>query len=281
MTSRRLLRSPRECNELDWAGFRFESTIVISNDSGCAFSIDVERHTTREFNHAPRGTTACQVSAVNCLRSEPLFVTGDNNGVLRLWDLREPHCIPIAFTPAAGSDFNCCAFSPCERFVQGATENDSVWVFDVRNLKQPVHVLQHGTFPGIDRAQGGGEETVVSKKGTNMSRWSRSSLLATCGEDTTLRIWDVRRGDPLLTTITAHTDAVNCAAFSPDELLIVSGCDGRRVALHSLTSEDAAQTQRLRYKNHADGDQFAGLYLPFRLPGSGSWATNDEPMPQS
>ena len=56
-------------------------------------------------------------------------------------------------------------------------------------------------------------------------------LLASAGDDGTVRLWDPASGDPIGEPLTGHTDAVCAVAFSPDGTLLASAGDDGTVRL--------------------------------------------------
>ena len=51
------------------------------------------------------------------------------------------------------------------------------------------------------------------------------SIVAACGSDNTIKLYDAQNGD-LLRTLSGHTDDVNTIAFSPDGQMLASGAGG-------------------------------------------------------
>lgn len=80
-----------------------------------------------------------------------------------------------------------------------------------------------------------GSETVInSLTGHSGGVWSvnfhpNSSQLCTSSEDKSVRIWDARTNRPVGSLYGQHTDAVYCAAWSPDGSVIATGSADNKV----------------------------------------------------
>jgi WD40 repeat protein len=67
--------------------------------------------------------------------------------------------------------------------------------------------------------------------------------------DGTIRVWDARTGNPILSPLKMHTDWVGCVAFSPNSRQIASGfSDNTIVVLHAMTGKVVAGP----FKGHTD-----------------------------
>ncbi len=63
----------------------------------------------------------------------------------------------------------------------------------------------------------------------------RTTRLATCSYDKTIRVWDIENGRPTQ-VLREHTDAVFAVAFSPDDKWLASGAGDRTVKIWDLAS---------------------------------------------
>jgi len=90
------------------------------------------------------------------------------------------------------------------------------------------------------------------------------TLLATCSEDATCRLWDVVEGQELF-CLREHTDAIYSVRFSPDGThLLTSGSDGKIIIwdLRSLTLNEPETTTRAVVQTIEVGtDAFGAQYI--------------------
>ena len=201
-----------------------------------------------------RGTVP--VTDVSCARSMPLFATGLSVGRLMFWDERAGVRAPVAECAQMRSEFNHLSFSTDDLYLQASMEDSHVYVFDVRALARPLHVFAHEPCPHASRERG-------DSLGVTMSRWTRQGFLFSCGADGAFKVWDLRAAgtDALLRTVRAHCFSVSCVDVSPDGTVVASGCDGNRLALHSIAYEDpvfAPITDQF--------DPLAAEFGPLKLP---------------
>ena len=195
------------------------------------------------------------MSDVSSARTMPLFATGLCHGEVQFWDIRSTKN-PIASCPQMKCEFNQMSFSPDDLYFQSSMEDSSVYVFDIRMLNKPLRVFVHDYYEDTERQP---QDSV----GVTMSRWTKQDFLFSCGGGGTCKVWDLRRAgsDALLKTVRAHCFSVSCIDVSPDGMTIASGCDGNRVALHSIAYEDPVLPPIT-----AHCDPLASLFGPLKLP---------------
>ena len=72
--------------------------------------------------------------------------------------------------------------------------------------------------------------SAIEGLGVPCAAWlHRSPVLVTGGEDARVRLWDVRRGDPLMVAMRGHQAPLSCVAVSRDDAMIASGDDSYKV----------------------------------------------------
>src|SRR5438552_3242178 len=67
--------------------------------------------------------------------------------------------------------------------------------------------------------------------------WSPDGdILASCGDDSTVRLWDWKTGDQVR-ALREHKDSVNCVAWSPAGKTLATGSDDNTVRLWDTNSD--------------------------------------------
>ena len=260
-TSEWLARGYGSCNDAAWTHLGDRVVATFENGSvglfpvcGGSSSSSSSSGSSSMRADVSRGTVP--VTDVSCARSMPLFATGLAGGRLVFWDERTGVRAPVGECAAMRSEFNHLSFSTDDLHLQASMEDSHVYVFDVRTLARPLHVFAHERCPLASRERG-------DSLGVTMSRWTRQGFLFSCGADGAFKVWDIRRAGAcaLLRTVRAHCFSVSCVDVSPDGTVAASGCDGNRLALHSIAYEDpvfAPITDQF--------DPLAAEFGPLKLP---------------
>ena len=111
------------------------------------------------------------------------LASGSSDGMVRLWDLRQPEAAPVVL-PAGGVPVYAVAFSPDNQQLAAGSLNSVAWLWNLHQLEVPPLVLRGHTGPVFSVA--------FSPDGQR---------LATGSHDQTIRLWQVH---------TAHLADVVC-----------------------------------------------------------------------
>ncbi|KAJ3188141.1 hypothetical protein HDU85_005289 [Gaertneriomyces sp. JEL0708] len=149
-----------------------------------------------------------------------------SDGMVRLFDSRKPG---VAGTFQTGQyDHNLVGFSPCGRFIYSCSDPDE-------SVKAPSTVVIDWRFgKELGRLEHGPPATHAAEDGICAAHFARSGLLYTGGPDETVRVWDVRRGDPLVRVLDGHSGAVSSIAMNEEEDCLAVGCTTGHVTLWKL-----------------------------------------------
>ena len=141
-----------------------------------------------------------------------LLASATNQGTIALWDPASGAAIDPAW-PAHDGEISALAFTPDGRTLVSAGHNDgTIRFWDVSG--------QQAIIPRVTptNQQGEVQDAALSPDG---------SILATAGEDGTIRLWDTKRQLPIGAPLTGHESAVYTVAFGPDGTVLYSaGEDG-------------------------------------------------------
>jgi WD40 repeat protein len=169
--------------------------------------------TGREFRRFPSHTN--WVLAMAFSPNSKLLATGSADATIRLWDIQAGQC-RRTLTNHTGGVLSL-AFSPDERLLAsgGADAYSRLW--EVRSGRE---------LPAIKAFINGVTAVAFIAFSPDSTRLvtvaSGSEREADWSQESRIRLWDVSSGQELLSFL-AHTNAVYCAAFSPDGRRIATG----------------------------------------------------------
>lgn len=229
-----------------------------------------------------------RLTAVAYHPTEPLMVTGAEDGTMVIWDMDTKTAIKhfqsdvpdyiwdIAIHPAG--DFFAVAYGDAsielydshtgELLADALLEHaDSVWSvtfspdgslmvstsYDTDVFLWDVDSLMSDS-PNYRYLQSEGEDSGAHDDGVWDAAFSPDGKrLATVGADNTLRIWDVETGKMLIDPIIAHDNWVLCVAWSPDGTRIVTGSADETIRFWDASSDESlGQPMGLPLSRHSD-----------------------------
>jgi WD40 repeat protein len=160
------------------------------------------------------GTDRSEIHSVSFSPAEEIFATTSFYGRIKIWDLRTGELVKILFDPPTAEHINCVAFSPDGKHLAAALRFGKRWVWT--NLEEdkcfphdPVANGSRGNVEWSDDGQrfvatdenkvavyklGEGKPIVVfDHREVSDACWLSRDLIASCGEDQTIRIWNVKK----------------------------------------------------------------------------------------
>jgi WD40 repeat protein len=206
------------------------------------------------FSHTP-GLTFCPTG--------PVAVTGAYDGMVRFWDLRDPMPRIRTFGPGLFGGLPAeIAFTRDGRYWATANQNGTITLLrapplppayspapavklpgpkELAQRPSPADALEPSSISADLLAQAGGGDATKAPVGLvsilggpdghrgqvrSVAIAPNGKMLASCGMDKTIRIWNLSTGQ-LLHTLNGHQDCVHAIAVSPDNQTVASaGEDG-------------------------------------------------------
>uniref|UniRef100_A0A3Q3EJZ0 WD repeat, SAM and U-box domain-containing protein 1 n=1 Tax=Labrus bergylta TaxID=56723 RepID=A0A3Q3EJZ0_9LABR len=153
------------------------------------------------------------------------LLAGACDGTVALWDFSSKTLRRYSMTPNA-SVVACC-FSPCgQMFVTGCTYGD-LKLWDVMDMN-----LLHAEKDTHDL----GVACCSFAQQFKIDGCCVEFRLASCGQDSRLKIWIVSQSEGLLHTLSSQSAPVLSCAFSPDGERVVSGSVDKSVAIYDAVN---------------------------------------------
>ena len=163
----------------------------------------------------------CYVLSVAYSPDGQLLATGDDGGVVRLWQAASGR--ELWSCQGHTNRVNSVAFSPDGQTLASGSNDQRIKIWDVYTAECLKNLQGHSDFV---------LSVAFSPDGQTLASGSR---------DKTIRLWDIRTSD-CLKTLLGHTYSVFSVAFSPDGQTLASGSCDKKIRLWDIRTSDCLKT---------------------------------------
>jgi len=175
-----------------------------------------------------------------------LIATGSYKGIVRIWNSITGSQI-ASFSLPKESLISCLSFSPDDKKVAIALDNNSIEIYDIENKKIDFKLTE-----GVTQIL---QDGFVKSAWINSINYSPNGLyLAAAGDDKVVRVWDVKNG-LLVNSFKDHTSKVLTVQFSPDGSLIITASQDNTARIWDVEQKKLITT--LRHNNWVLGAFFS------------------------
>ena len=194
---------------------------------------------------------------INSLAFSPdgrTLVTGDNNGIVQLWNIP-----PTVLAGSASGSINSMAFSPDGRVLASVDSGGSAQLWNVASAS---------VVRPLGRLRAAREHRFTSVRFSPNSDMLATHEISNQFTDDSVQLWnvtDAARPQPIGTPLTGTNGMVNSTAFSPDSRTLAIGDDSGTIQLRN--TDDPARPQPGKNIPTSNGDQFGVASMAFSPDG--------------
>jgi WD40 repeat protein len=171
------------------------------------------------------------------------LASGSEDKTVRLWDIQTGQCLQAL--QGHSDRIFCVAFSSNGQMLASASNDWTVRLWDIQTGKCS-RVLQGHTGRVMSAAfapqnDGNNPVNIQDSEKQLASLQAFGQLLATAGEDRTIKLWNVNTGQ-CLKTLEEHTNWIFAVAFSPNGQTLASGSADSTVKLWDIDTGECLKT---------------------------------------